>query len=90
MVSPDGIKATVLEASQEHMKAAHANNSIHTNEIRSAKEFMQNIQYRIPLKKLYKVLASCQYNEKGDFCPVLVEIKDKVIKKNNNGCPFLL
>ena len=68
-----------MEASVEHMKASHANNSIHKKEIRSAKEFMQNIQYKVPLKKLYKVLASCQYNEKGDFCPVLVEIKDPTI-----------
>ena len=80
----------MLEASVDHMKASHAKNSIHKNDIRSAKSFMQNIQYKVPLKKLYKVLASCQYNENGEFCPVLVEIKDPKILENNNGCPYLL
>ena len=72
------------------MRSAHDSNSIDKTEIQDAKDFMNKVQYRVPLKKLYKVVASCQYNEKGDFCPVLVEIKDKTILENNNGCRFLL
>ena len=58
--------------------------------MKSAKEFLQTVQYKVPLKKLYKVLASCQYNESGLYCPVIVEIKDKTILQNNNMHPYLL
>ena len=51
---------------------------------------MRNVMYSVPLKKLYKVVASCNYNEKADFCPVLLEVMDRTILQNNNGCAFLL
>ena len=51
---------------------------------------MRNVMYSVPLKKLYKVVASCNYNENALFCPVLLEVIDKTIKKNNNGFAFLL
>ena len=46
--------------------------------------------YSIPLDKLYKVIASCQYNEKAEYCPVLVKIIDPTILMKNNQFPFLL
>ena len=49
-----------------------------------------NSMYRVPLSKLYKVLGSCQYNEEGEFCPVLLEIKDESIIAKNNGLPYLV
>ena len=35
---------------------------------------MDKVMYEIPLEKLYRVIASCQYEEGSDFCPVLVKI----------------
>ena len=40
---------------------------------------MANVMYSVPLSKLYQVVASCQYNEGAEFCPVLVKIKDETI-----------
>lgn len=51
---------------------------------------MSKVMDSVPLKKLYKVVASCNYNEKADFCPVLLEVIDKTILEHNNGCAFLL
>ena len=42
---------------------------------------MDMVMYEIPLEKLYKVVASCQYQEGSDFCPVLVKIIDPEIMK---------
>ena len=46
--------------------------------------------YEVPLDDLYEVVASCQYNSDGEFCPVLLKIIDKSIKRKNGGLPFLL
>ena len=46
--------------------------------------------YSVPLDKLYKVIASCQYNENGVFCPVLVKIIDPTVLLNNKGREYLL
>ena len=51
---------------------------------------MRSVMNQAPLKKLYKVIASCNYNEDANFCPVLVQIIDKIILANNNLQPFLL
>ena len=72
------------------MIQAHENNSLDNTYMRSAKEFMQKVQYKVPLKGLYKVLASCNYNESSHYSPVILEIKDKTILENNNMHPFLL
>ena len=72
------------------MIQAHQKNNIENTDIKSAKEFMQKIQSKVPLKGLYKVLASCNYNENSLYCPVIIEIKDKTILENNNMHPFLL
>ena len=72
-------KTRIQNASQEKIRAAHENNRLENNPIKSAKEFMANVMYSVPLSKLYQVVASCQYNEGADFCPVLVKIKDEFI-----------
>ena len=72
------------------MIQAHQKNRIEHANIKSAKEFMQEIQSKVPLKGLYKVIASCNYNENSHYCPVIIEIKDKTILRNNNMHPFLL
>ena len=51
---------------------------------------MKGVMYQVPLNKLYKVVASCNYNENGRFCPVLVKIMDQKIKEINKGFTFLL
>ena len=51
---------------------------------------MKKVMYYVPLDKLYKVIASCQYTENSDFCPVLVKIVDKQILEHNQGLPYLL
>ena len=51
---------------------------------------MNKVMYSIPLNKLYKVIASCQYNEAADFCPVLVKIIDPTVLLNNDQYPYLL
>ena len=59
VVNPEGVNVSLNKPSLNHMRSAHDNNSIDKTEIRSAKEFMNKVQYRVPLKKLYKVVASC-------------------------------
>ena len=51
---------------------------------------MQKVMYHVPLYKLYKVVASCLYEEGALFCPVLVKIIDLTVLKENEGKPFLL
>ncbi len=45
----------------------------------SSKDFMNNVMFKVPLHELYKVIASCNYNEENYFCPVLVKIIDEQI-----------
>ena len=51
---------------------------------------MKAVMYSVPLSKLYRVVASCQYNENGEFCPVLVEIVDEKILMMNDMRKYLL
>ena len=81
---------TLHNSTLEQIEKAHKDNSLLGNQYKSAKEFMRHVKDQAPLNKLYKVIASCNYNEDGDFCPVLVEIIDKKILQNNNHQPFLL
>ena len=37
---------------------------------------MKMCMYSVPLDSLYKILASCQYRQDAEFCPVLVQIVD--------------
>ena len=51
---------------------------------------MKGVMYSVPLNKLYKVVASCNFNENAPFCPVLVQIMDSKIKQINDNLEFLL
>ena len=44
----------------------------------------------MPLDKLYKVLYCCLYEESADFCPVVIQIIDEYILRENNDVPYLL
>ena len=48
------------------------------------------MEFKVPLDKLYKVLASCNYNVMNKYCPVLLEIEDETCLNKNGGKPFLL
>jgi len=51
---------------------------------------MEKVMYSVPLNKLYKVVASCQYNENSDFCPVLVKIINETVLRKNKDMKYLL
>lgn len=51
---------------------------------------MKNVMYSVPLNKLYKMMASCQYTEGASFCPVLIQIVDETILQIHNGVKYLL
>ena len=44
---------------------------------KNSKDFMKMCMYSVPLDSLYKILASCQYRQDAEFCPVLVQIVDE-------------
>ena len=46
--------------------------------------------YSVPLDKLYEVMASCQFSENSDFCPVLLKIKDEKVLLKNDFKPYLV
>ena len=52
---------------------------------------MRHVMYTVPLSELYKVLASCNFNEQNEFCPVLVKIVDEqILKLRDKNMRFLL
>ena len=51
---------------------------------------MKKVMYSVPLNKLYKIMASCQFNEDALYCPVLVEIVDETIQKVNDYRRYLV
>ena len=51
---------------------------------------MTKVRYQVPLNKLYKVVASCMYEEYASFCPVLIKIVDEQILNANKMKPYLL
>ena len=51
---------------------------------------MRYVEYAVPLKKLYKVVASCLFEEGAKFCPVLIKIENEDIKEKSGGSEFLL
>ena len=75
-----------------HILEQHRKNSLENseNQFRSASEFMEKVQYRVPLHHLYEVVASCVYTEGADFCPILVKIVDKTILEVNKGMRYLV
>ena len=44
---------------------------------KTSKDFMKMCMYSVPLDSLYRILASCQYRQDAEFCPVLVQIIDE-------------
>ena len=73
------------------MKKAHEDNSLEVkNQSKSAKEFLSKVMYEVELHKLYEVMASCQFKEDSDFCPVMVKINHSDIIEYNNGLEYLL
>ena len=46
--------------------------------------------YSVPLDKLYKILASCQFRQDAEFCPVLIQIMDEQIRKIRDKFEYLL
>ena len=75
----------VTKIDKEHVKWR-----LEDNQFSSAKEYMRKVMYEVPLSKLYKVVASCQYEEDAKYCPVLVKIIDEFILKENNYLKYLL
>ena len=41
---------------------------------------LNDIKSNIRLDKLYRVVASCNYNHVSLYCAVLIEIKDEIAK----------
>ena len=46
--------------------------------------------FKVPIDKLYTVMASCLYNEANYFCPVLVKVNDPKILQQTHQKEFLL
>ena len=75
---------------EKTIRKQHKEWSLEKNQFSNAKQYMRKVMYEVPLNKLYKVIASCLYEEDAKFCPVLVKIIDKVILEDNANHPFLL
>ena len=58
--------------------------------MRESKDYIDKVMFKVPLSKLYKVIASCQFNEKGYFCPVLVQIMDSEVRREHANMEYLL
>ena len=56
----------------------------------SAKEYLEKVRFRVEVSELYKVIDSCVYDPNNVFCPVLVEIMNDEIIKENDGKKYLL
>ena len=66
-------------ATLDEIKAAHERFDLKSNQFESSKQFMKEVMFKVPLNKLYSVMASCLYNEENMFCPVLLRINDAKI-----------
>ena len=70
--------------SEAKMKKLHNENSmVAKNQCKTAKEFLSQVMYDVELHKLYEVMASSQYTEDSDFCPVMVKINNEDIIAEN-------
>ena len=56
----------------------------------TSKELLSKMEFIVPLKNIYRVIASCNYNVMNSYCPVLVKIKDPHVLAKNGGKPYLL
>ena len=77
------------DATLEQIKVIHRDNQLEDNQFKSAKDYMNKVMYQVPLNKLYEVMHSCQYNEKGAYCPVQLRVVNEAIKEQI-GKEFLL
>ena len=84
----DGRRINIDE--MKKVQALHMKNSLENRQYTSTKEFMNAVTYNLPLNELYRVMASCQYTEDSDFCPVLVEVMYNKAKGDTSSGPFLL
>ena len=76
--------------SLEKIRQAHKKNNPETNQCKDSSDFMHKVMYSVPLNQLYEVVASCNYDEKSNFCPVLIRIVDEKIKSFNPGKHYLV
>lgn len=60
------------------------------NQFSNSRKFLKEVMFKVPLDKLYELVASCQYKEESDFCPVLVRVVDKNVRLYNEGKMYLL
>ena len=86
----DAVDERLEGAKLDVIRAKHERYQLDTNQFSTAKDFMDKVMFSVPLNKLYKVIGSCNYNEDAEFCPVLVEIIDPVVLRNNDNLKFLL
>ena len=78
-VEDDEPDRNYANADIDTIEYAHKVNNIESMQFRTSKEFVKAAMYSVPLNKLYEVVASCQYSEGADFCPVLVKVIDDKI-----------
>ena len=90
MMDTEGAEEMMKDAEMEEILKQHEQHQLQDNQCRTSKQFMKKVMYSVPLDKLYKVIASCQYNDHGEFCPVLCKIIDPTVLRNNNGMEYLL
>ena len=63
--------------------------------VETAKDYLERVEFKIPLQKLYEVVASCHHVEGSDYCGLLLRIKDEKIleinrEENGEELPYLL
>ena len=68
-----------VAASASEIADAHLNFRLEDNQFSSSKQMLDSVMYQVPINKLYKVIASCNFNPKNYHCPVLVKILDEHI-----------
>ena len=56
----------------------------------STVKYQENVEFLVPLRKLYELLATCQHVEGSDYCGVLVRIIDSKVLEINKDRPYLL
>lgn len=75
----------------EHIIKEKDKNRLEKTQFDTTEEYIHKLRFSIPLDKLYTVYDSCMYNTTSVFCPVLVQIGEKLLKAQREvGHPFLL
>lgn len=86
-------KSTIEYGDQgsDHIKKEKAKNRLDKTQFDTTEEYIHKLRFSIPLDKLYKVYDSCMNNTMSDFCPILVEIGEKLLKsQRTTEHPYLL